>query len=124
MGQTTFAQHVGATVRTIRARQKFSQQQVAADAGISVGALRKIERGQESMHTRTIEGLARGLHTTLEALVLEALGAHQQTADPLLYIPIPTPPGQEPLSRAYVERHVRAFLRRLSLLPAPPPPRT
>lgn len=119
--RSTFAQQIGAAVRTMRARHHLSQSRVAADGQLSVQTLRHIERGRLSMQTRTIEQIARGLQTTVDALVLEAIGAHQQTADPLLYIPIPVPPGNDLISHAYVVRHVRTFLRRLNLLPTNTP---
>jgi len=120
MGQS-LAQQIGVTVRAVRTRQQLTQKTVAKQAGMFLGTLKKIEKGQHSLHTSTIERLARGLNTTPEALLLECLGANQRLAQPLLSIHIPKPPGTEPVNAAYIQRHVHDFLQLVNLNPTKPP---
>jgi transcriptional regulator with XRE-family HTH domain len=123
MGQS-LAQQIGLTVVAVRKRQKISQADLARASGVGVGTIKKLERGaQESLHTRTIERLARGLNTTYDQLLLECLGASLRIAQPLFCIAIPEPAGTEHITAAYVHQHVQKYLRHVNLVPPPKPPR-
>lgn len=121
MGQS-LAQQIGVTVAAVRKRQGISQTDLARASGVGAGTIKKLEGGtQESLRTRTIERLARGLNTTSDQLILESLGANLRVAQPLFCIAIPEPAGTEHVTAAYIQEHVRKYLRHVNLIPAPKP---
>jgi transcriptional regulator with XRE-family HTH domain len=62
---------VGRRVRALRLERKMSLAELAAKAGISIGALSQIERGMSSLRVRVIWPLAAALDVEPSALIIE-----------------------------------------------------
>jgi transcriptional regulator with XRE-family HTH domain len=59
---------LGAALRRLRERRGLAQEQLAHDAGVSMGALSKVERGLTSPAWGTVRQLAGGLGVSLAEL--------------------------------------------------------
>jgi|SRR5882724_12027354 len=80
-------QHLlGKGIRAVRIRRQFTQQDVAAKAGISHNAVAKLERGEGS----TVETLVRVLHALKSTDMIENLAPPQ--VSPLAILKSPKPP--------------------------------
>ena len=62
----------GTVIRAERLRQKFTQEELADRAGISVVFLSDIERGVENVSLETIAKLAKGLDAKIGELLVRA----------------------------------------------------
>ena len=62
----------GTVIRAERQRQKFTQEELADRAGISVVFLSDIERGVENVSLETIAKLAKGLDAKIGELLVRA----------------------------------------------------
>ena len=59
---------IGARVRWLRMAQSFTQERLAADAGVSQQYLSDLERGRRNPTVHTLEMVARALNVTINAL--------------------------------------------------------
>src|SRR5699024_2524666 len=63
---------IGLRIRTTRRRQKLTQSDVAARAGIDKGYLSRLERGEKTASVGTLHMVATSLGTSLSMLVGES----------------------------------------------------
>jgi transcriptional regulator with XRE-family HTH domain len=68
MGIGTLDERLGGQIRALRAARELTQNQLAEEAGLSVDAIRRIERGAFSPSLETLRRLSHGLRVSLKTL--------------------------------------------------------
>ena len=68
MPRSSADRHLASVLRTLRERSGRSQESLAHDAGITVAALARIERGQSNPSWTTVRQIADGLGISLAEL--------------------------------------------------------
>ena len=89
---------IGACVRSIRRRQKISQEVLASKAGVSYQYLSGVETGKENFTVQVLESLAKALSIPVRALVVtaydDASGVNPPKVNPKYFRPqVPLPHG-------------------------------
>ena len=67
--KTTFSQHVGNRIRTIRKRMRLTQKELAEDSGLSVSFLSDVENGKRSVALVRAVNIAHALGVPLAYLL-------------------------------------------------------
>lgn len=67
--KTTFAGEVGSRIRSIRERLRVTRKELAEDAGISVGYLAEVEKGNTSVSLIKVVNIAWALGVPLSYLL-------------------------------------------------------
>jgi transcriptional regulator with XRE-family HTH domain len=63
---------LGAAIRELREKRGTTQEDLAHDAGITVGTLSLVERGRSNPAWGTVKGIAKALGVTMDALAKRA----------------------------------------------------
>lgn len=63
---------LGAAIRQLREKRGTTQEDLAHDAGITVGTLSLVERGRSNPAWGTVKGIAKALGVTMDALAKRA----------------------------------------------------
>jgi len=71
MMAVTLRTRLGQRIRKLRAALQFTQEELAAQAGISVSFLSMIERAERFPHLNTLAALSKALGLTLSQLLLD-----------------------------------------------------
>ena len=76
MPTRTILQKLGDEVRERRHKRNLTQEVLAHESGLSLGALKKLEWGKSNCQVLTLFGVARGLNTSLAELIAGVESRH------------------------------------------------